>query len=56
MKIKEIMKSNQPSTYKKLNQTPKKKKKKKEKLQFEDFEELMRHDSYSRHRGAIRQR
>lgn len=55
MKIGELLRENQLSTYEKLN-NKQKKKNKEIKLNTKDIEELMKHDSYSRHRGAMRQR
>jgi hypothetical protein len=51
VKIKDIVKRTQPDTYSKL----KPKKHSKEKLTERDCEELMRHSSYRRTGGAIRQ-
>lgn len=51
MKIKDILKENQPEIYKKLNQLNFKNKG----LTFEECEKLMGHNCYKRHRGAIRQ-
>lgn len=47
MKIGEMLKNNQPNTYEKINKKPNKKNN--IKLDTRDIEELMRHDSYSRH-------
>ncbi|AJA42853.1 hypothetical protein phiCT19406C_30 (endogenous virus) [Clostridium phage phiCT19406C] len=57
-----IIKAQQPDIHKRLRQQNRKQNKKKsgrgkqEHLSFSDVMELMKHDSYKRHRGAIRQR
>ncbi|WP_164968924.1 hypothetical protein [Clostridium tetani] len=55
-----ILKMQQPDIHKQLNRKQNRKKKsgrgKQEHLSFSDVMELMKHDSYKRHRGAIRQR
>lgn len=57
MKIGEILRVKQPGVYKKLNERPKHRRDKKERLSFSYVEnDLMTHDSYIRHRGAIAQR
>ncbi|RXM79591.1 hypothetical protein DP144_01935 [Clostridium tetani] len=59
MKIENIIKAQQPDIHKRLKQQNNKKKSrrgKQEHLSFSDVLELMKHDSYKRHRGAIRQR
>ncbi|WP_282804658.1 hypothetical protein [Clostridium tetani] len=63
MKIGNIIKAQQPDMYKRLRQQNRKQNKKKksrrgkqEHLSFSDVLELMKHDSYKRHRGALRQR
>lgn len=61
MQIEDIVKNKQPEMYKKLNVSEKKtnnkkKKNKSEKLSFSYVSSLMRHDSYERHNGAIRQK
>lgn len=48
MRIKDIIKTNQPGTYSKLRN-------KKEELTEKDIKELMNHSSYRRRSGAIRQ-
>lgn len=53
MKIKDIVKRTQPDTYSKLK--PNKKRHSKERLTERDYEELMKHSSYKRTGGAIRQ-
>jgi len=61
MSIGNIIKINQPDIYKKLikliNQGERKynKKHNNDNLAFEDFERMMRHDSYKRVKGNIRQ-
>ena len=56
MKIKviDIIKETQPDTYSKLKFN-KKRHSKKENLTIRDYEELMKHSSYKRTGGAIRQ-
>ncbi|HID0823832.1 TPA: hypothetical protein ACXDAP_001976 [Clostridium botulinum] len=60
MRIENILKTQQPSTHKQLNKNRKQNKKSrrgnKEDLSFSDYVEMMKHDSYKRHRGALRQR
>ncbi|WP_282804564.1 hypothetical protein [Clostridium tetani] len=61
MKIEKIIKIQQPDIHKQLNKNRKQNKKKsrrgkQEHLSFSDVMEIMKHDSYKRHRGAIRQR
>ncbi|MDP4143196.1 MAG: hypothetical protein Q8936_01760 [Bacillota bacterium] len=53
MKLGDILREQQPNEYNKLNSKVRDKEKD---LSFEDFENLMKHDSYKRHRGAIRRR
>ena len=48
MRINHIIKTNQPGTYSKLRE-------KKEELTEKDIKELMKHSSYRRCSGAIRQ-
>jgi len=59
VKVEKIIKT-QPDINKQLNENRKQNEKKsrrgKEHLSFNDVMELMRHDSYKRHRGAIRQK
>ena len=57
MRVEDILKENQPKVHSELNKHKKKQKKKKrvQQLSHKDIEELMRHDSYVRHNGAIRQ-
>lgn len=54
IKVKDIIKETQPDTYSKLKAN-KKRHYKKEKLAKRDYEELMKHSSYKRTGGAIRQ-
>ncbi|AWZ50057.1 hypothetical protein C3495_14315 (plasmid) [Clostridiaceae bacterium 14S0207] len=61
MEIGDILKDKQPQMYKKLvnvseKKVKNKKKNKSEKLSFSYVSSLMRHDSYERHHGAIRQK
>lgn len=57
MRIEKILKVQQPREHKQLNENRKENKKKRgENLSFSDVMELMKHDSYKRHRGALRQR
>jgi hypothetical protein len=58
LKIGEILRARQPGVYKKLNEKPKKKsKERKGHLSFSYVQnDLMSHDSFSRHRGAISQK
>ncbi|KLU74261.1 MULTISPECIES: hypothetical protein [Clostridium] len=57
MKIGKILKTQQPDVYKRLKKQHKtnKAKKNQNSLTFNDYIDLMRHDSYKRHNGAIRQ-
>ena len=54
IKIKAILKNKQPEDYKKLINFANEDKSDDE-LSFKDFEKMMKHDSYKRHKGAIRQ-
>lgn len=54
MKVKDIIKETQPDTYSKLKANENKHSKK-EKLTKRDYEELMKHSSYRKTGGAIRQ-
>lgn len=61
MKVGTIVEANQPEIHKKLNrnnQNHKRKRRdsKEEHLSFHDCMELMKHDSYVRHNGALRQK
>ncbi|AJA42784.1 hypothetical protein phiCTC2B_27 (endogenous virus) [Clostridium phage phiCTC2B] len=58
MKIENIIKAQQPDIHKRLKQQNRKKKSRREgeHISFSDVMELMKHNSYKRHRGAIRQR
>ncbi|MBO0555761.1 hypothetical protein EXQ41_06815 [Clostridium botulinum] len=61
MRIEKILKTQQPNTHKQLNKNRKQNKKrrrrgKKEDLSFSDYVEMMKHDSYKRHNGALRQK
>ncbi|NMM62357.1 hypothetical protein HBE96_06575 [Clostridium sp. P21] len=58
MKVEKIEKFHKMNTHKQLKQQNSKKKNRgdKEHLSFYDIIELMKHDSYYRHRGAIRQK
>ncbi|NFM72852.1 hypothetical protein FDB95_14950 [Clostridium botulinum] len=61
MRIEKILKIQQPDTHRKLNKNIKQNNKKrrrgkKEDLSFSDYVEMMKHDSYKRHKGALRQR
>ncbi|AVQ45707.1 hypothetical protein [Clostridium botulinum] len=61
MRIEKILKTQQQNTHKQLNKNRKQNKKKsrrgkKEDLSFSDYVEMMKHDSYKRHKGALRQR
>ena len=53
IKVKDIIKVTQPETYSKLK--PNENRHSKEKLTKRDCEELMKHSSYKRISGAIRQ-
>jgi D-ribose pyranose/furanose isomerase RbsD len=56
LKINEIVKDKQPDVHKKLQKKKKRKRRRrKENLSFNDFENMMKHDSYERKGGAIRQ-
>ncbi|HDK7156463.1 TPA: hypothetical protein PTV43_001592 [Clostridium botulinum] len=61
MKVGRIIETQQPGIHKQLNKDKKQNKKKsrrgkKENLSFSDVMKLMKHDSYKRHRGALRQK
>ncbi|GAA0083146.1 hypothetical protein [Clostridium sp. CTA-6] len=61
MKVGRIIETQQPGIHKQLNKNRKQNKKKsrrgkKEDLSFSDYVEMMKHDSYKRHKGALRQR
>ncbi|MBY6877920.1 hypothetical protein [Clostridium botulinum] len=60
MNVGKIIETQQPGIHKQLNKNRKWNKKrrrgKKEDLSFSDYVEMMKHDSYKRHRGALRQR
>ncbi|AUM95903.1 hypothetical protein CF098_08930 [Clostridium sporogenes] len=61
LKVGKILETQQPGIHKQLNKNRKQNKKKcrrgkKENLSFSDIMKLMRHDSYKRHRGALRQK
>ncbi|ENK0558501.1 hypothetical protein AB2T19_003322 [Clostridium botulinum] len=61
MKVGKIIETQQPGIHKQLNKNRKQNKKKsrrgkKEDLSFFDYVEMMKHDSYKRHRGALRQK
>ncbi|EPY2306189.1 hypothetical protein ACXATD_001843 [Clostridium sporogenes] len=61
MKVGKIIETQQPGINEKLNKNRKQNNKKcrrgkKEDLSFSDVMELMQHDSYKRHRGALRQK
>lgn len=60
MRIGSIIEAQQPDIYKQLNEKYKQNKKKKDKggqkLSFSDVMDLMKHDSYKRHKGALRQK
>lgn len=55
LRIEEILKVQQPKEYDKLR-SKRNHRREKENLSFSDVEELMKHDSYKRHKGALRQR
>lgn len=58
-KVGKAIKPQQSDMHKKLNQQNNRKKRRRdseEHLSFSDVMELMKHDSYCRHRGAIRQK
>ena len=59
--MEKILKTQPPNTHKQLNKNRKQNKKKsrrgkKEDLSFSDYVEMMKHDSYKRIKGALRQR
>jgi hypothetical protein len=56
MKIGEVLKDKQPKEYDNLKPKKKHKDKTEEDLSFNDIMNLMKHDSYGRHRGALRRR
>ncbi|WP_082210396.1 hypothetical protein [Clostridium sporogenes] len=61
MKVGKIIETHQPGIHKQLNKDRKLNKKrrrrgKKEDLSFSDYVEMMKHDSYKRHKGALRQK
>ncbi|ENJ9655964.1 hypothetical protein AB2T14_003680 [Clostridium botulinum] len=61
MKVGKIIETQQPNTHKQLNKNRKQNKKKrgrgeKDDLSFSDYVEMMKHDSYKRHKGALRQK
>ena len=60
MRIGSIIEAQQPDIYKQLNEKYKQNKKKKDRrgqnLSFSDVMDLMKHDSYKRHNGALRQK
>ncbi|MDU7251005.1 MAG: hypothetical protein E6274_01465 [Clostridium sp.] len=62
MRIEKILKTQQPNTHKQLNKNRKQNKKKhrrgkqEENLSFSDYVEMMKHNSYKRHKGALRQK
>ncbi|WP_187291714.1 hypothetical protein [Clostridium novyi] len=58
MKIEKILEIQQPNIYKRLKKQQQRNKSKKndKSLKFSDYMELMKHDSYERHNGAIRQK
>jgi len=61
LKVGRIIETQQPGIHKQLNKNRKQNKKKsrrgkKEDFSFSDVMKLMRHDSYKRHRGALRQK
>jgi len=54
IKIKTVVENKQPKIYEMLtNYTDDKEDD--DKLSFKDFEKMMRHDSYKRHKGSLRQ-
>jgi hypothetical protein len=56
MKIGSILKENQPEVHKKLRKKKKRRRRDKEKsLSFNDFKSMMKHSSYKRSNGAIKQ-
>jgi len=61
LKVGKIIETQQPGIHKQLSEDRKQNNKKrrrgkKEDLSFSDVMKLMRHDSYKRHRGALRQK
>ncbi|MBY6758658.1 hypothetical protein HYH82_15300 [Clostridium botulinum] len=61
MKVGKIIETQQPGIHKQLNKNRKQNKKKcrrgkKEDFSFSDYVEMMKHDSYRRHKGALRQK
>ncbi|CBZ03532.1 hypothetical protein EXN25_07095 [Clostridium botulinum] len=61
MKVVRIIETQQPGIHKQLNENRKQHNKKrrrgkKEDLSFSDYVQMMKHDSYKRHKGALRQR
>ncbi|AUN00954.1 hypothetical protein EXM98_01110 [Clostridium botulinum] len=61
MKVVRIIETQQPGIYKQLNKNRKQHNKKrrrgkKEDLSFSDYVQMMKHDSYKRYKGALRQR
>ncbi|AWZ48445.1 hypothetical protein C3495_06270 [Clostridiaceae bacterium 14S0207] len=60
MRIGKILEVQQPKEYRNLNKNKKQNKKKKDKrgqnLSFSDYVEMMKHDSYKRCRGRLRQK
>ncbi|QRI54069.1 hypothetical protein [Clostridium botulinum] len=61
MKVGKIIETQQPGIHKQLNKNIKQNNKKrrrgkKEDLSFSDYVEMMKHDSYRRHKGALRQK
>ncbi|NEZ47975.1 hypothetical protein FDF74_12360 [Clostridium niameyense] len=60
MKIEKIIEAQQPRMHKELKKNRKHNKKKsrrgnKENLSFSDYVDMMKHDRYKRHKGALRQ-
>ncbi|NFD54666.1 hypothetical protein EXN53_03050 [Clostridium botulinum] len=60
MKVGKIIETQQPRMHKKLNKKQDKKKRRRGKqeanLSFSDYVEMMKHNSYKRHKGALRQK
>ncbi|KGO12709.1 hypothetical protein NZ45_16345 [Clostridium botulinum] len=61
LKVGKIIETQQPGIHKQLNKNIKQNNKKrrrgkKEDLSFSDYVEMMKHDSYRRHKGALRQK
>ncbi len=61
LKVVRIIETQQPGIYKQLNKNRKQHNKKrrrgkKEDLSFSDYVQMMKHDSYKRYKGALRQR